>query len=559
MSEELKLTDQMTLAEAIAKATVHYADQEALVFEDQHVTYGELGEKINAVAAGLHEMGLQRGEKVAIITSNCLEYIYVFFGASHAGGVVVPVNPTYRQREVKHIVEDSEASMIVFQPKVQGNDLMATVQGIRGDLPLVRDLIVVADSAPEGMVTLDSLLDAGYEPIPPQAELDDLFGLIYTSGTTGVPKGAMHTHRTMMAPVVAGGKLREALFAKPSLKSAVGMARTMVKFGGRFRKWAGKQMTMLNPSPFHAMAGYATIVNGLPTGMRLVIMERFHPVRILELTEKEHVNILSCTPTHYALMLDVREFDDYDKSSVLYCSMGAAPCPPDLVRQVRTRWGCPVLIGFGATETSGAATITSITDNEKMQSETVGQAYPGVELKIVDDERREVPHGTVGEVATKMPGVMKGYYKAPEATAAALDDEGWYYTGDLGTMDKKGFVKIVGRKKDMIIRGGANVYPAEVEAVLIAHPKVREAAVIGVPSELEGETVWAYVVPKAGETLTVHELLTYSRREMAAYKVPQEIRIVEDLPRTPTQKVRKFQLREQATEELAERLSAVPV
>jgi fatty-acyl-CoA synthase len=280
---------------------------------------------------------------------------------------------------------------------------------------------------------------------------------------------------------------------------------------------------------------------------------------MLEMIEKEHVNVLACTPTHYALMLDVREFESYDISSVLYCSMGAAPCPPDLVRQVRERFGCPVLISFGATETAGAATITSIADGEKNQTETVGQTYPGVEVKIVDDNRQEVPRGTVGEVATKMPGVMKGYYKAPEATAKALDGDGWYYTGDLGTMDKKGFVKIVGRKKDMIIRGGQNVYPAEVEAVLIAHAKVREAAVIGVPSELEGETVWAYIVPMSDTLLTTEEILRYSRREMAAYKVPQEIRIVESLPRTPTQKVRKFQLRDEAQQEIAVRLSAVPV
>jgi len=559
MSEDLKLTDQMTLAEAIVLSTAHYADQEAIVFRDQYITYRELGEKVSALAAGLHAMGLQRGEKVALITSNCPEYVYAFFGVGHAGGVVVPVNPTYKQREVRHIVEDSEASMIIFHPKVFGNDLLAIMQDIRGELPLVRDLIVVADTAPEGMITLDSLLEADYESIEPLAELDDLFGLIYTSGTTGVPKGAMHTHRTTMAPVVASMKLREMLFSKPSIKTAVGMARTMVKYGGRMRKWAGKQITMLNPSPFHAMAGYGTIVNGLPTGMRLVLMERFHPVHMLQLIEKEHVNVLACTPTHYSLMLDVREFDEYDASSVLYCSMGAAPCPPDLVREVRERFGAPVLISFGATETSGAATITSITDGEKNQTETVGQTYPGVEIKIVDDNRQEVARGTVGEVATKMPGVMKGYYKAPEATAAALDGKGWYYTGDLGTMDKKGFVKIVGRKKDMIIRGGANVYPAEVEAVIIAHPKVREVAIVGVPSELEGETVWAYVVPKTGQSLTVRELLTYARREMAAYKVPQEVRIVESLPRTPTQKVRKFELREQAQQEMAARLSAVPV
>ena len=170
----------------------------------------------------------------------------------------------------------------------------------------------------------------------------------------------------------------------------------------------GKQQTMLNPSPFHAMAGYGSVVSGLPFGFRLVIMDRFHPVRALELVQQEHVNIVACTPTHYALMLDVKDFDRYDLSSVLYCAMGAAPCPPDPVREVRERFGCPVLISFGATETAGAATITAITDSEKKQTETVGQVYPDVEVKVVDADRNEVPRGEIGEVAVKMAGIMKG-------------------------------------------------------------------------------------------------------------------------------------------------------
>jgi len=544
------LSGNMTLDQALAEVTSCQPDVEAVVYGTTRLTYQQVNERVNALAAGLHRLGLRKGEKVAVILPNCPEFLYCFFGIGQAGGVLVPMNPLYRRREIQHILSDAEAAAVIFVPDAWGNDLLGMLQDARKELPHLRHLIVHADAAPAGTVSLESLLTSP-SPGPPVGSLaapEDLFGLVYTSGTTGVPKAVMHTHGTMLAPVIASEKLRRAMFERPSL---LGMARTLTRYGARFLRWSGKRQTLLTPSPFHAAAGYGFALLGLLAGYRLVIMERFHPVQVLELIQREHVNVLGGTPTMFSTILSVSSFDQYDKSSVLYCVMGAAPCPPNLVRQVRESFGCPVTIVFAATETGVGALMTRIDDPDVLQDETVGRVFPDARVKVVDDQRRELPPGQVGELVCDTDGVMKGYYKAPEATTEALDADGWYYTGDLAVMDEKGYVRIVGRKKDMIIRGGQNIFPAEVEHYLLSHPLVQEVAVVGVPSQLEGETVWAYVVPKEGASLTVEQVLGYCQGELAAFKVPSVVRIVNELPKTSTLKVQKFRLREMALEELA--------
>ena len=550
---ELTFDMSMSLGQALANVVSSNPDQEALVFGETRITYPGLGQGVNNLAAGLQALGLRKGEKVAVIMPNCHEFAYCFFGIGQAGGVFVPMNPLYRQREIQHILNDAEAAVVILVPRVWGNDLLTMIQDIRDDLPHLRHLIVHADQVPEDTISLKGLLTTP-SPEPPVnlAGPEDLFGLIYTSGTTGVPKAVMHTHRTMLAPVIASDKLRRAMFERRSLPDMARMARTLTRYGTRFLRWGGKQQTMLTPSPFHAMAGYGMLLNSILFGYRLVIMERFHPVQVLDLIQREHVNVLSATPTMFSVILGVSDFDSYDRSSVLYCAMGAAPCPPDLVKRVREGFGCPVTISFGATETGGGATVTRMEDPDGMQTDTVGRVFPGVQVKVVDDQRRELPLGQVGELACHMDGVMKGYYKAPESTAEALDDEGWYYTGDLAVMDEKGYVRIVGRKKDMIIRGGQNIYPPEIEHYLMTHPAVQSVAVVGVPDEVGSENVWAYVVAQPGAQLTSKEVLNYCQGEIAPHKVPSEVRIIDALPMTPTTKARKFELREMALQELGQ-------
>jgi acyl-CoA synthetase (AMP-forming)/AMP-acid ligase II len=384
-------------------------------------------------------------------------------------------------------------------------------------------------------------------------EADDLAALVYTSGTTGAPKGTMHTHRNLIAPVVASMKLREAWMPKPSIKSMVRVAKALRRYRSRLVRAAGRQQTFLAGMSYHGIAGFEVVLQALLTGDKLVIMERFDPVEALRLIEKEKVTIVIAAPTMWAVMSRVKDLGQHDLSSLLICGTGAAPCPPNLAHELRERFGCGVAIGFGATELGGGVMTSSLDDPDHLQAETVGQVFPGVEARVVDEERRELPTGEVGELAVRVDSVMKGYYKAPEATAEVLDEEGWYYSGDLATIDERGYVRIVGRKKDMIIRGGQNIYPKEIEDYLLTHPKVRSVAVVGVPGRLGGERVWAYVVPEPGEDLTAVEVLDYCRGQIAAYKIPEVVRFLSELPTSTAGEVQKYKLRQAALGELQQR------
>ncbi len=574
-----ELSSVRTLDEALDGVVAAYSEREALVFGDTRVTYQELGQRVHALAAGLMRLGIQKGDRVAVILPNCLEFIDAFFAIPKAGGAIVPLNPLFRHQEMQHILSDAEATTVILAPQVWGNDVLGIVKELRPELPHLQHVILHAPKSPEG-------ISYGSPPVPthvhaPEAEEgillladvmasgrgqevrgivspEDLFGLIYTSGTTGVPKGAIHTQATMLAPVVISDRLRHALFDRPSVGQMARLAKTMARSAGRFMRYAGKPQTLLSPSPFHALAGYGAMLSALMFGYRFVVVERFHPVRVLELVQKERVNVLSGTPTMFSMMMSLPTFERYDTSSLLYCALGAAPCPPPLVREVRERFGCPTLISFGATETSGAALATRMDDPDAMQIESVGRVLTDVRVKIVDDQRRELPPGQVGELACHMDGIMKGYYKAPEATAQVVDAQGWYYTGDLAVIDARGYVRIVGRKKDMIIRGGQNIFPLEIETFLQSHPKVQFAAVVGVPDPLGGESVWAFVVPKPEVPLTPQEVLAHCRGRIAPFKVPAEVRVVAELPMTPTAKVQKFRLREAAIAELEARGIVLP-
>ena len=537
------MDETTTVADAITQVARRHARRQALVWRDGRITYSELLRRIDAVAHGCWRWGLRHGDRVALLLPNQPEYIYAFFGVTKAGCVVVPINPTFRRRELEQILADSEAVMVIAAPEVRGYSLLAVLDAMRPGLPFVRHFVFVAESVPPWAMPYRDLARPEDQPFlpPTPVTVDDLFGLIYTSGTTGTPKGTMHTHGTIMAPILAGEEMRRRLFHfSPSFVWR--LVRILRLYGPRFLRWGSRQQTFLAIAPYHAMAGYSMILHSLLYGYRFILLDRFEPRQVLEIVQREHVNVLSGTPTIFHMLLQVSDLDRYDLSSLLLADMGAAPCPPSLARQMRRRLGCPVGISFGATETSGAATLTDMTDAEQLIAETVGRVYPRTELKVVDDERRVVPPGTVGELAVRSPGIMKGYYKAPQATAEVLDAEGWYYTGDLATMDARGYVRIVGRKKDLIIRGGQNIYPVEIEHLLVSHPEVDEAAVVGVPGGVGGETVWAFVKLKAGATADERALLDFLRAELAAYKVPDRIRIVPEFTHTATGKIPKYQL-----------------
>jgi acyl-CoA synthetase (AMP-forming)/AMP-acid ligase II len=251
----------------------------------------------------------------------------------------------------------------------------------------------------------------------------------------------------------------------------------------------------------------------------------------------------------YRVMMSLEGFEAYDTSSLIVCGVGGAPCPPHLAREIEERFGCAVYIGFGATEMGGGIAVSSLSDSDHQRTETVGRPLLDTEVRIVDDQGQQLPPGQVGELLCRSQGVMVGYYQAPELTAEVMDEDGWYHTGDLAAIDEDGYLRIVGRKKDMIIRGGQNIYPAEIEHYLTAHPSIREAAVVGVPSALGGESVWAFLIAEEGVEMTPRAVKSYCREALEPYKIPKEVRFAVDFPRAQSGKPQKFKLRAKAIEE----------
>jgi len=538
---------RMTLAEAFQQVADHHSEGEALVCGDARHTYGQLAQQVSSLAYGLTKLGIGRGDKVGLLLRNSPEFVITFFALAKIGAVSVLLNPQLRRRQLDHILRECEPVAVVTSDTPGMSEAIETVRDVQQELCSLQHLIFTGGDKNAGLWLNELMVvtpPASFAPFDVAPE--DLLALIYTSGTTGMPKGAMHSHRGLIAPVVASIKLREMWLKRPSPKTAARMVKVLARYGLRLLQAVGRQQTMLSPMGLHAIAGVEIMLQALLMGDRLVLMPRFHPIELLQLVEKERVTILIAVPMTFAVLLRLRDLDRYDTSSLIICATGSAPCPAELARDVRERFGCAVHIGFGTTELAGGVSATSIEDSDERQSETVGQAMPGMEVKIVDEQGQEVPPGEVGEMVCRGESVMLGYYRAPEATAEVVDEDGWYHTGDLAAMDEKGYLRIVGRKKDMIIRGGQNIYPAEIESYLLSHDKIREAAVVGVPAALGGEQVWAFLILEDSTELTTQDVLEYCRVGIEAHKIPNQVRFVPDFPRSAMGKPQKFKLREMA-------------
>jgi acyl-CoA synthetase (AMP-forming)/AMP-acid ligase II len=541
------INTHMTVAGAFREITDRQPQREALVCDGTRLTYGRLAQQIAALSQGLMEQGIAQGDLVALLLNNSPEFVITFFALASIGAVSVPLYPKLRHRQLDHILRECEPVTVVTSEGPGMAEAVETVRGLQQELPSL-DRLIFVDGARDSELQLHELMtDPPPAPVVlPQVAPEDLLALIYTSGTTGTPKGAMHSHRGLIAPVVASTKLREMWLQRPSAKTAARMVKVLARYGPRLLQAAGRQQTMLSPMGLHSISGLEIMLQCLLMGDRLVLMSRFHPLELMQLVESERVTVLIAVPMTFAVLMRLKGLDRYNTSSLLICATGSAPCPAELAREIHERFGCAVHIGFGATELAGGVSATSIEDSNQRQAETVGQAMPGMEIKVVDEDGLELPPGEVGELICRGDSVMLGYYRAPEATAEVVDEEGWYHTGDLAVMDIEGYLRIVGRKKDMIIRGGQNIYPAEVEGYLRQHEHISEAAVVGVPGAVGGEAVWAFLIPEEGAELEAQEVLEYCRVGMEVYKIPNQIRIVEDFPRSAMGKPQKFKLREMA-------------
>ncbi|GAA1200570.1 AMP-binding protein [Pseudonocardia alaniniphila] len=450
------------------------------------------------------------GEHVAVWAANLPEWVLLEMGAAYAGLTLVTVNPAYQLGELTYVLGQSRCSGAIVQDTYRGRDLVPVVDEARPELPALRDVVALSG--------WDDFLASGdpSRELPP-VEPGDTAQIQYTSGTTGTPKGAELTHRGL-----------------------VNVARYTA-----MAKNAGPDDVWINPMPmFHtAGCGLATL-GALQTGGTHVLPPEFDAAVMLDAVESERGTAVLSVPTMLIRMLDEQSARPRDVSSWRLSSLGGSPVPAELVRRAQRELDVVVTIGFGQTEASPYITHTVPDDPNPNWVTTVGRALPHWEVRISDPQSgATVPLGVVGEVCARGYGVMKGYFDAPEATAAAVDADGWLHTGDLGSMDDLGYLRIDGRLKDMIIRGGENIYPREIEDLLFTHPQVADVSVVGLPDPEMGETVAAFVRPVPGTNPSVDELVDFTRRHLARYKTPRVWQFVESFPQTTSGKIQKYVLR----------------
>jgi long-chain acyl-CoA synthetase len=520
-----------TLAD-ILKLSRAYADQTFIVYEDERITFEEHFRASAHLAHVLqNRFGVGEGDRVAIAMRNRPEWSVAFWAAAAAGAVVVPLNAWWTGQELEFGLSDSQTKLVFAD-----TERAARIAPHLAELPDLEATVLVGagGSAPGGMLSWEEV--RGEVPLSievPEVSVatDDDATIFYTSGTTGRPKGALGTHRNICTNPMS-------LFYVN--------ARSVLRSGSDSLPTGGEQNAYLLSVPlFHATGCHSILVGNIMAGGKLVMMYRWDPGRALELIERERISSFGGVPTMVMQVLDHPDFGLRDTSSIKSVGYGGAPAPPDLVRRVQEQLGStPTSNGYGLTETSSLSTMNSGADY-LAKPDSVGPPVPVVTLRVVDALGQEVPVGETGELWIKGPNVVKGYWRRPEATAETFS-EGWLHTGDVARIDEEGFVYIVDRAKDMLIRGGENIYSVEIESVLHDHPAVDEAAVIGIPHATLGEEVGAVVHVRPGMEVTEKELQEHVGARLAAFKVPVRIWFHEgELPRNPAGKVLKRDLRDE--------------
>lgn len=522
------------------EAASEYPEKVSMIFVDKKITYRQFREDVLRLAHALKDLGVKKGDRVSIFMPNCPQAVISYFAVLKIGAIAVEANPIYVERELEYQLIDSGAETVItldlkmLYPKVNAvkdktNVKTVIVSSIKEYLPFPKNILypvakrkeVAKVKKEEGVYFLKELLQK-YPPEEVHVEVnpDDCAVLLYTGGTTGVPKGVMLTHKNLISNCVQGLKwLYKAEYANEVVMAALPVFHS---FG---------HTCCMNFSVYAA----CTLI---------LIPDPRNTKDILRNVEKHRATMVPGVPAMYVNMLHYPRMKEYDLSSVKYCFSGAAPMPVEILEEFEQVTGGIILEGFGMTETSPVTHINPMVGKRKVGS--IGMPMPDTVAKVVDVEtgKEEIAIGEVGELVVKGPQVMRGYWNSPEETEKVLKD-GWMYTGDLATMDEDGFFYIVGRKKDMIISSGFNVYPREIEEVLFEHPAVKEASVIGIPHEKRGETVKVFIVLKEGETATAEEIRQFCKTHLAAYKVPTVVEFREKLPKTMVGKVLRRELREE--------------
>jgi len=523
-----------TVDAVLDRAAERWPDKEALVVADQGVrlTYRQLRDKARRLAAGLLSLGLEPGDRIGMLAPNRAEWLITQFGTAYGGFILVNINPAYRVPELEYALKKVSCRGLITESSFKSSDYIAMLEELRTRLPDLDVVVRLGDERSDGMVNFDDVLArasddwlARVDEITGSLDFDDPINIQFTSGTTGSPKAATLTHHNIV--------------------NNASMSAGILRFTERDK--------LCIPVPmYHCFGMVLGTLLCAASGATIVFPSAgFEAKAVLNAVESEGCTALHGVPTMFFAILDEPDFGRYDLSTLRTGIMAGAPCPVELMKRVIDDLHMSeITIGYGMTETGPLATQTLPDDPIDLRVGTVGKALPNTEIKIVDDDGQILAPGEPGELCTRGYCVMRGYWGDAERTAEAIDPGGWIRTGDVATMDENGYVRIVGRSKDMLIRGGENIYPREIEEYLYTHPKIDQVQVVGVLDEKFGEEIVACILLANGATATEEEIREYCRGKLAHFKIPRYVRFVDDFPMTVTGKVQKYVLREQLAQEM---------
>ena len=539
----------VTIGQLLEQTARVSGDKEAVVYHDLGLryTYREFEKLCREVARGFMSLGIEQGDHMAIWATNKPEWLISQFSTAKMGGVLVTVNTNYRRSELEYLLQQSDATTIILMEEYRGHSFIETLYEVVPELreskpgqlqskrlPKLKNVIVLGENRYPGTYSWEDVLkgkaDVTEEMLDERMSNQspsDVINMQYTSGTTGFPKGVMLTHSNLV-------------------NNGLNIAGCM--------KLTNEDRLCIPVPFFHCFGCVLGTMACVSVGATMVPIEEFNPSDVLRTVAAEKCTGLHGVPTMFIAELNLDDFDSYDVSTLRTGIMAGSNCPIEVMKNVVEKLGMSeITITYGQTESSPGITMTRTDDPIELRVSSVGRALPNVEVKIVDPSTgEEVSPGTQGELCTRGYHVMKGYYKNPEATQEAIDHEGWLHTGDLAVMDENGYCKITGRLKDMIIRGGENVYPREVEEFLYQHPAILDVQVIGVPDKKYGEAVMAWIILKEGETLTEEEVKEYCKGQISHFKIPRYVQFTKEYPMTASGKIQKFKLKEQSLDVISE-------
>lgn len=533
---------QETIGQLLEGKAKQFPDHDALVYinPDLRMSYQEFNEHCKTIAKGLMALGIEKGEHVSLWATNKPEWVSLQFATGKMGAVLVTVNTNYRANELEYLLNQSDSTTLILMEQYRDHSYINTLYELAPELrnsepgkldskrlPKLKNVIVLSEKEYPGMYNWSYILelaknvpDKELEERMTSLHFEDVINMQYTSGTTGFPKGVMLTHSNL-------------------INNAINIAECM--------KLTHEDRLCIPVPFFHCFGSVIGTLACVSVGATMVPVREYHPEEVLRTVEKAKCTALHGVPTMFISELNLPNFGDFDLSTLRTGVMAGSNCPVEVMKSVINKMGMTdITICYGQTESSPVITQTRADDPFVIKVETVGRALPNVEVKIVEPgTNKEVPPNVQGELCTRGYHVMKGYYKNRDATREAIDEDNWLHTGDLAVMDENGYVRVTGRLKDMIIRGGENIYPREIEEFLYTHPKILDVQIVGIPDRVYGEEVAAWIILREGETATEEEIKTFCKGKISNFKIPKYIFFTKQYPMTASGKIQKFKLREQ--------------